>query len=254
MCTWSGAQARTGASADASSVSATSTWRDGRKQRASAIQSPRAMAFLSMPARFKAQRWPATPVSLAWFWAWMLRTRTRVPAGISRKSDASSPARTCPAWAVPVTTVPWPASVKTRSTASLKRPALSRPSKVCAWACRWAFSSATPASPACEAHTAYTGASCKKVPAANSAISARTACNCPASARSVLVSATAPRSTPSRARMARCSRVCGMTPSSAATTSRPKSIPLAPAAMVCTSFSCPGTSMKPSTSPLASGV
>jgi hypothetical protein len=54
--------------------------------------------------------------------------------------------------------------------------------------------------------------------------------------------------------MARCSRVCGITPSSAATTSRAWSTPTAPAAMVWTNFSWPGTSMKPSTSPLASGA
>ncbi|MNT59832.1 hypothetical protein D3C72_1973730 [compost metagenome] len=93
MCTCKGAQARKGASADGSSVNATSIWRDGRKQRASAIQSPREIACLSIPARFKAQRWPAAPVSLGWFCAWMLRTRTRVPAGITRRSALSSPAR-----------------------------------------------------------------------------------------------------------------------------------------------------------------
>ena len=38
-----------------------------------------------------------------------------------------------------------------------------------------------------------------------------------------------------------------MTPSSAATTSSTKSMPVAPASMLCTNFSCPGTSTKPST-------
>ncbi|CUI81837.1 Uncharacterised protein [Achromobacter xylosoxidans] len=254
MCTCSGVQARSGASAEGSSVKATSTWRDGRKQRASAIQSPRVIALLSIPARFRAQRWPAAPVSLGWFCAWMPRTRTRVPAGIRRRSASSSPARARPPCAVPVTTVPWPASVKTRSTANRNRPAPSRAPSACAASSRCCLSRATPASPARAAHTSNRGASCRNVAAANAAISPRTAASRAASARSALVNATAPRATPSSARIARCSRVCGMTPSSAATTSRPKSMPLAPAAMVCTSFSWPGTSMKPSTSPLGRGV
>ena len=68
----------------------------------------------------------------------------------------------------------------------------------------------------------------------------------PASTRSDLVSATQPRSMPSRSTIARCSRVCGITPSSAATTSNTKSMPLAPASMLCTKRSWPGTSTKPS--------
>ncbi len=50
--------------------------------------------------------------------------------------------------------------------------------------------------------------------------------------------------------MARCSRVCGMTPSSAAITSITKSMPVAPASMLCTRPSWPGTSTKPMISPL----
>ncbi len=48
--------------------------------------------------------------------------------------------------------------------------------------------------------------------------------------------------TPSSSRIARCSIVCGITPSSAATTSRNRSTPVAPATMVRTKRSCPGTS------------
>ena len=72
--------------------------------------------------------------------------------------------------------------------------------------------------------------------------------------RSHLVSATTPRVSPSRSRMARCSRVCGIGPSSAATTSITWSMPVAPASMLRTSFSWPGTSTKPSTSPSGSGL
>ena len=67
---------------------------------------------------------------------------------------------------------------------------------------------------------------------------------------SILVSATAPRVRPSSSRISRCSRVCGIAPSSAATTSSAKSMPVAPASMVWTSLSWPGTSTKPSTSPI----
>ena len=45
--------------------------------------------------------------------------------------------------------------------------------------------------------------------------------------------------------MARCSRVCGMMPSSAATTSSARSTPDAPATMVRTKSSWPGTSTTP---------
>ena len=51
----------------------------------------------------------------------------------------------------------------------------------------------------------------------------------PSSATSHLVRAMAQRLMPSRSQMATCSRVCGITPSSAATTSSTRSIPVAPA-------------------------
>jgi len=57
-----------------------------------------------------------------------------------------------------------------------------------------------------------------------------------------LVIATTPCSTPSAASTAACSRVCGIGPSSAATTTRKASMPLAPATIVRTKRSCPGTS------------
>ncbi len=90
----------------------------------------------------------------------------------------------------------------------------------------------------------------RPVPARAAVISAATARRRSSSARSALVSATMPRVRPSRSRMARCSRVCGMTPSSAATTSSTKSMPVAPASMLWTSFSWPGTSMKPTIAPI----
>ena len=59
---------------------------------------------------------------------------------------------------------------------------------------------------------------------------------------SVFVSATTPCPRPSSSQIARCSRVCGITPSSAATTSSTRSMPVAPATIVRTSPSWPGTS------------
>jgi hypothetical protein len=49
---------------------------------------------------------------------------------------------------------------------------------------------------------------------------------------SALVRATTPCCTPSRSMTARCSTVCGITPSSAAITRRKRSMPVAPATMV----------------------
>ena len=49
--------------------------------------------------------------------------------------------------------------------------------------------------------------------------------------------------------MWKCSRVCGITDSSAATTSSTASIPCAPASMLRTKRSWPGTSMKDATTP-----
>jgi hypothetical protein len=98
------------------------------------------------------------------------------------------------------------------------------------------------------------GAPASGVGASSAAMSARTWARRSAGTRSALLRATLAWRTPSSSTMSRCSRVCGITPSSAATTSSAWSMPTAPAAMVWTKRSWPGTSMKPSTSPLASGV
>ncbi len=50
---------------------------------------------------------------------------------------------------------------------------------------------------------------------------------------------------PKSEQTARCSRVCGFTPSSAATTSSITRMPPSPASALCRNRSCPGTSMKP---------
>ena len=61
--------------------------------------------------------------------------------------------------------------------------------------------------------------------------------------------ATTPVDTPSARSTAACSRVCGITPSSAATTIRNRSIPVAPATIVRTKRSWPGTSTTDSRRP-----
>ena len=66
------------------------------------------------------------------------------------------------------------------------------------------------------------------------------------------VTATTPRSIPSRRRIARCSCVCGRAPSAASITSRKRSIPVAPATMLRTKRSWPGTSTSESLRPSGS--
>ena len=63
------------------------------------------------------------------------------------------------------------------------------------------------------------------------------------------MTATTPVVTPSARSTAACSRVWGITPSSAATTIRNRSIPVAPATIVRTKRSWPGTSTTDSRRP-----
>ena len=95
------------------------------------------------------------------------------------------------------------------------------------------------------------GAAARELPCSKVATSARSVSKRAASTRSALVRTTAPRLISSRLRTARCSRVCGMMPSSAATSSRAKSMPVAPATFVCTRRSWPGALMKPIREPLS---
>ncbi|KQV87255.1 hypothetical protein ASD15_28905 [Massilia sp. Root351] len=115
-------------------------------------------------------------------------------------------------------------------------------------------SAVTPASPGTVAAVGNTGQPAKAVSASSMSISACTCCSRSGVVRSTLFSATAPRCTPSRRRMARCSSVCGMMPSSAAMTSSAKSMPVMPAAMVRMNFSWPGTSIMPRMTPSSSGA
>ena len=94
-----------------------------------------------------------------------------------------------------------------------------------------------------------TSASARKVPATSSETSSSTRADVSASTVSALVMTTIPCFMSRRRQMSKCSRVWGMTPSSAATTKITASIPLAPANMFLMNLSCPGTSTKPMRTP-----
>ncbi len=187
----------------------------------------------------------------------MLRTRASRPDG---RIVRWSPSAAVPLHTVPVTMVPAPASANARSTGRRKRSsegraATARPSSASA-----ARSASRPAPVTADTsttgHSRHASPSPPKAAATFSRISPATSARQSASgARSHLVSATTPRVTPRKRRMARCSVVCGITPSSAATTSSARSTPVAPATMFLMNPSCPGTSTTlASTSPSASGA
>ena len=209
---------------------------------------PRCTASRSMPASATAQRWPAWACCAGWFCECRLRTRSRRSPGTRR---SSSPTTTCPACTLPVATVPVPPSVKARSTASRKAGPLCCGRGAAACCSRCSRSAGTP-SPL-GAATSNTGAPASAVGASSACTWACTSARRVASTRSVLVMATVPSRRPSRLATARCSCVCGITPSSAATSSSRWSMPVAPASMVCSSRSWPGTSTKPITWPPGAG-
>ena len=213
-------------------------------------QSPRSIRSLSspVPARLSAQRWPARPESVLAFWAWMPRMRTSMSAPRTR---AASSACARPENAVPVTTSPAPTTSKLRSMASRKLPVTGRGGMSPAVSSRCAFSPSIP-SPVM-AETGKTGNPSSDVSANSNSMSSATSAARSALTRSILVSATAPRLTPSRSRMARCSSVWGIGPSSAATMNSTKSIPATPHSMLRINRSWPGTSIKPIVSAPSSG-
>src|SRR5205823_3412250 len=162
----------------------------------------------------------------------------------------SSPAPTVPETSLPVTTDPNPFIANARSIVKRKYP---DPSRIATLDAAWRkafFKSSSPARVL--ALTAIIGASSRNDPRKYSWASSRTNSSVSVSTRSLLVSATTPRLTPSRRQISKCSRVCGLMDSSAATTSSSTSIPAAPASMLLTNRSCPGTSTKPNRTPFSS--
>ena len=175
------------------------------------------------------------------------RTRASRPDG---RSLTASPTATDPEIAVPVTTVPVPATVNTRSTGRRNRSLASRPPRARATSARRARSSSMPRPVLADVTIGAPNGTLDC--ASHSVTSACTRSSHSGSAASALVSTAMPSGTRNCSSTSRCSRVCGMIPSSAATTSIATSMPDAPATMVRTRSSCPGTSTMPARIPGAS--
>ena len=93
--------------------------------------------------------------------------------------------------------------------------------------------------------TAIMGFPSRKEPLKYSFTSSTSISSHSSSTISFLVIAMMPSSIPSACNISKCSLVCGMIPSSAATTNNTKSTPPIPASIFLINFSCPGTSITP---------
>ena len=208
---------------------------------------PRFSAVWSIPARFTAVRCPGVARSTCFPPDCTPRTRSRSPLG---NNSTSSPVLTLPEISVPVTTEPNPFIAKARSIGSRKYCFASLTTASDAASPNAFFNSASPLPVL--ALTATSGARSRNDPRKNSSASSRTSSSVSASTKSLLVSATTPRCTPSSRQISKCSRVCSLMDSSAAITSNNTSIPAAPASMLLMKRSCPGTSTKPKRTPFSS--
>jgi len=245
---------RMGRGAPSRSAISTSRMEPGGTTPGWASACPREIAPASTPGRFTAVRWPAEARGAAFPWTCTVRARSSPTAGEGGTRTSASPSETVPERMVPVTTVPNPFSVKARSTGRSSGPSAGRSATSAASASTTSTSRGSP-SPV-RAETGTMAADSRKVPAQAARISSSSSGSQSVprpGSRSLFVTTTAPRVTPSSRQMSRCSRVWGMTPSSAATTSSTRSTPLAPAAMARTKRSWPGTSTTPATVPLGRG-
>lgn len=111
-------------------------------------------------------------------------------------------------------------------------PVLLRAAWCCAWASKCWRRAQVPGSSAWAAAVANSGASAMAVTLRMARTSSCTWATRSGGTQSALVMATLVLRMPSSCRICTCSSVCGITPSSAATTSRAWSMPTAPAAMV----------------------
>ncbi len=170
---------------------------------------------------------------------WTSTDRTRDVA-VPGRIRTSWPTATVPLHVVPVTTVPAPAILKTRSIGMRNRSSVdrsaARPAARASTSLRWS----SPCPVSAEQRTGASHATAE--PRSRDSTSLSTRSSHSSSARSALVIATTPLRTPRNSRIARCSAVWSITPSSAATTMRATSIPVAPATMLRTKSSWPGTS------------
>ena len=208
---------------------------------------PRFSAECSIPARFTAVRWPGVARSTDFPPDCTPRTRSRSPRG---SNSTSSPGATLPEIRVPVTTEPNPFIANARSIGSRKYRAASFVDALAAASLSAFFRSPSPVP--VFALTGTSGTFSRNDPRRNSSASMRTSSSVSVSTMSLLVSATTPRFTPSKRQISKCSRVCGLMDSSAAITSSRTSIPAAPASILLTNLSCPGTSTKPKRTPFSS--
>ena len=144
--------------------------------------------------------------------------------------------------------VPNPARVKTRSMGNRGRYTSKCGGQVCKLASMAIFNSSIPSPVLAETFTNF--ASCKVVPAVSFRTSFSIKVNHSGSVtRSVFVRTRIPVAIPNKSIIARCSRVWGITPSSAETTIKTASIPPIPASMFSIKSRCPGTSTIPTSSP-----
>ena len=164
--------------------------------------------------------------------------RARAPPG---HTSTSWPRCRAPPDRVPVTTVPAPATAKARSTARRAVPSGGAGANACNCApiARRSASMPVPLS----AETGTTGQSANALPATAERISATRGAR--SGSRSALVRTITPERAPRYSTICRCSSVCGIQPSLAATTSRAMSTAPTPATMFLTKSSWPGTSTIP---------
>ena len=140
-----------------------------------------------------------------------------------------------------------PLFVHTRSIGMRKKSADSRSPRASARALSVSLSRSSPAPVTAEVR--MTGEPSNAVPLTRSRISSSTSPTIPSSARSIFVIAITAPFTPRSRSTSKCSSVCGMIPSSAATTRSARSTPTAPETIVFTKRSWPGTSTIPAVTP-----
>ena len=106
----------------------------GRNWPGRVTTSPRARALFSTPAMLTARRAPGVPSVTLCLWVCRPRMRPRCPPGWI---STSCPTRRVPCCKVPVTTVPKPVIVKTRSMGRRGRPMSRSSSRRCAHSTRY---------------------------------------------------------------------------------------------------------------------
>ncbi len=199
-----------------------------RRRRRATTTSPRATSSRPTPARFSATRWPASARSRGSSWTCTERTRAERPDGRIR---TSSPRAAAPSHSVPVTTVPAPRIVNERSTCSRSAPPPLRPGSAGGDPVERRAQLVQPlAAGRRDRHDLRARQQRRRLLARARGVGEV----------GLRDRHHARRRRPSAASTAACSRVWGITPSSAATTIRYRSMPVAPATIVRTKRSCPG--------------